>query len=194
MEVKEQHSIETSAASECTGLQTEEKEKTGLTMKETADCMCELGYFWFPRTKQCIKQKEWGYECGFFPREIWHRVCKDGMTCRELPTEQEHHIGYNGESRGHPASCQACKPEDKCTKGEERHKADCLKNYDIGGEACATVAATVPVEPAGLKGKPKPEKAEWAVESASSETGVATAKGCVPAEEAKKMVQGPEGG
>ena len=36
--------------------------------------------------------------------------------------------------------------EDKCLKGEERHNEECLKESTISGEACATVAVTVPYE------------------------------------------------
>merc|ERR1719408_555786 len=115
------------------GVTLEVKEKSSVKLEEQADCMCEQGSFWFPRTKKCIKQKDWGYECGFFPREIWHRVCKDGLVCKELPTKEDHHVGYNGDSRGHPASCQDCAThgDGNCPKGAERHEGDCASGWTV---------------------------------------------------------------
>merc|ERR1719421_2586658 len=46
-------------------------------------CMCEVGKFWFPRLQKCMEQEEWGYECGFFPVDIQHRVCKDNLICKK---------------------------------------------------------------------------------------------------------------
>merc|ERR1719163_424392 len=71
-------------------------------------CMCEIGKFWFPRLKKCMEQEEWGYECGFFPVDIQHRVCKDGLVCRKKEGLQENH--YNHGNNGYPTTCKDCKP------------------------------------------------------------------------------------
>ena len=168
------------------GVTMEVKEKSSVKLEEQGDCMCEQGSFWFPRTKMCIKQKDWGYECGFFPREIWHRVCKDGLVCQELPTKEDHHVGYNGDSRGHPASCQECKKN--CPKGAERHEQDCASGWKVTGEACATVEVTVP----GLEASKEHTAEHTATEEASAEaTATKTAEATATKEaEGKATAEG----
>lgn len=108
--------------------------RTHIEHKASAKCICPLGEFWHWRIRQCIKQGPWGYECGFFPKEHWHRVCQDGLKCAHLKGSQEYF--HDGAA---PASCQYCTAKDKCLTGEERQKEECLAEYVLVGEACATV-------------------------------------------------------
>jgi len=109
-------------------------EETHIEAKASAECICPLGEFWHWRIRQCIKQAPWGYECGFFPKEHWHRVCQDGLKCSALKDG----TGYFHDGAA-AASCQYCKKEDKCLTGDERQKEECLAEYTLAGEACATV-------------------------------------------------------
>jgi len=110
-------------------------EKSQIESKKATACMCPLGKFWHWRIRQCIDQGAWGYECGFFPKEHWHRVCQDGLKCAELQTQSQ---GYFHDG-AHPASCQRCKPEDNCLAGEKRQAEECLVEYTLLGEACTTI-------------------------------------------------------
>jgi len=109
-------------------------EEKHIEFKKSAKCMCPKGKFWHWRIKQCIPQGQWGYECGFFPREHWHRVCQDGYVCKRLKSKAEYHHDGAG-----PATCQHCQPEDNCLYGDERQKKECLAEYELSGEACAKV-------------------------------------------------------
>jgi len=114
--------------------------KTSIVAKETSECLCEAGEFWHWRIKQCIKQGDWGYECGFFPAEHHRFVCKDNLQCdvldqskREVKTTYVHDGAV-------PASCQHCSAEQECKTGDQR---DCLSEHTLSGEACATVRVTI---------------------------------------------------
>merc|ERR1719265_385682 len=64
--------------------------ETHITTEKSANCICPMGQFWHWRIRQCIPQGPWGYECGFFPKEHWHRVCQDNLKCAELNQESEY--------------------------------------------------------------------------------------------------------
>lgn len=113
-------------------------EETHFEKKKSADCLCPLGKFWHWRIKQCINQGPWGYECGFFPKEHHHRVCMDNLKCEPLKQNST----YQNFEGAQPATCVPCKPEDGCKVGEERHKADCLVEFTLAGEACSKVKVT----------------------------------------------------
>jgi len=121
-------------------------ENSSLQAQEHDECLCEQGEFWHWRLKQCIKQGGWGYECGFFPAEHHHRVCKDGLTCKPVGTKDPYisHGVYEGTAGSVPASCVECTPEDKCKMGQERHEEECLREYKLSGEACVTVRVSLP--------------------------------------------------
>lgn len=121
---------------------------THLKTGEQSACLCPLGQFWHWRINKCIEHGGWGYECGFFPREHWHRVCKDGLTCKKLPETKDNyhsHGIYRGEWKAKPATCLNCDKEDGCKYGMERHMEECVRKNDLSGEACATVRVTVPI-------------------------------------------------
>merc|ERR1719253_1580849 len=122
-------------------------EETSPTKSEAAECLCPIGKFWHWRLKSCIAQGPWGYECGFFPEEHHHRVCQDGLKCQKLAGAEDNyhsHGIHKGRAGTFPASCVPCK-EGECKTGEERHKEECLKRYEITGDACSTVQVSMPV-------------------------------------------------
>mmetsp|Transcript_16651 Transcript_16651/g.29641 ORF Transcript_16651/g.29641 Transcript_16651/m.29641 type:complete len:515 (+) Transcript_16651:62-1606(+) len=122
--------------------------QTSLNSEDGTECLCKLGTFWHWRIHQCVKQGPWGYECGFFPKEHWHRVCQDNLKCEPLEnaTDNYHSHGlHKGTAETAPASCRSCTKEDGCKEGQTRHEEECLKQYTISGEACATVRVTLPM-------------------------------------------------
>lgn len=122
--------------------------KTSLESEDSSECLCKLGTFWHWRIHQCVKQGSWGYECGFFPAEHWHRVCQDNLKCEELEGAEDNyhsHGKFKGTADSKPASCKTCTKEDECKVGEARHEEDCIKQYSLSGEACATVKVTLPM-------------------------------------------------
>lgn len=100
---------------------------------DRGDCVCQQGNFLHWNTKECIPQKPWGFECGFFPRQQQNRVCQDGLTCRRLNATDSYESSgkYKGWTATSPASCEYCSKEDDCTTGMERHVADCVRSGDL---------------------------------------------------------------
>lgn len=151
-------------------------EETHIEAKASAKCICPLGQFWHWRIRQCIKQGPWGYECGFFPKEHWHRVCQDGLKCEKLKGGSKYfHEGAAA------ASCQHCTAEDKCLTGEARQKEECLAEYTLTGEACATVqvvkqALSATAEASAKHTAEATEKAEATEHAEVTEKEAATAK------------------
>lgn len=139
-------------------------------LEEQADCKCPIGKFWSENTKECLEQKGFGYECGFFPKNIWHRVCADGYKCtRPVNT----HDSYHGSAA--PATCRPC-PECDHSK---RHENDCVKLVQVSGEACAEVKITVHEQESATKTaeatktvKATEKATETATESATATTNV----------------------
>mmetsp|Transcript_13799 Transcript_13799/g.28907 ORF Transcript_13799/g.28907 Transcript_13799/m.28907 type:complete len:746 (+) Transcript_13799:40-2277(+) len=100
---------------------------------DRGDCVCKQGNFLHWNTKECIPQKSWGFECGFFPRQQQNRVCQDGLTCRRLNATDSYESSgkYKGWTATSPATCEYCSKEDDCTTGMERHVADCVRSGDL---------------------------------------------------------------
>mgnify|MGYP002803540442 FL=1 len=101
--------------------------------KNRGDCVCKQGNFLHWNTKECIAQKPWGFECGFFPRQQQNRVCQDGLTCKRLNATDVYESSgkYKGWTATSPATCEYCSKEDDCTTGMERHLADCVRSGDL---------------------------------------------------------------
>merc|ERR1719375_282834 len=112
--------------------------ETHIKFEEAAECLCPMGQFWHWRLRSCINQGPWGYECGFFPKEHHHRVCQDGLKCEELKNERNKYF-HDGAV---PATCVACKAEDKCLVGQARLDEECLKVMTLSGDACSEVKVT----------------------------------------------------
>jgi len=120
--------------------------KTSPKQEESAECLCPVGQFWHGRLRECAEQGAWGYECGFFPQEHWHRVCQDQLKCQALGTQDHYHSHgkFKGTANSAPASCIRCSAADNCKVGMDRQKEECMIEHKLVGEACATVRITLP--------------------------------------------------
>jgi len=147
-------------------------ERQSLSAKVIDKCICPQGTFWHWRINKCQNQGGWGYECGFFPKEHWPRICADGLTCKPVPNSSDVYYSYgrhHGTAGSRPATCQTCGPEDDCKLAEDRHNGDCLRGVELSGNATATIRVTV----------------------SSSATATATASHTAEAEEAERVPPQP---
>ncbi|CAJ1351528.1 unnamed protein product [Effrenium voratum] len=105
----------------------------GPSFQKRGDCVCQQGHFLHWSSKECVPQKPWGFECGFFPRQQQNRVCQDGLACKRLNATDEYESSgkYKGWTATAPASCEYCTKDDDCTTGMERHLADCVRSGDL---------------------------------------------------------------
>ncbi|CAE7427739.1 unnamed protein product [Symbiodinium natans] len=97
------------------------------------ECMCQQGFFLHWTTKECVPQKPWGFECGFYPRQQQNRVCQDGLTCKTLNATDTYESSgkYKGWASTAPATCEYCTAEDDCKTGSARHVKDCVRVGDL---------------------------------------------------------------
>jgi len=183
--------------------------KTEIEKTNTSNCLCKLGFFWHWRIHQCVEQGGWGYECGFFPAEHHHRVCRDLLTCQKLPGAEDNYVSsgiHEGTAKTFPASCVFCNASaGPCPKGEARHNEECLQELGLTGEACQTVRVTVPSSATasatkshtatatatatedGSEAEATEEKTATATHEASaSANGIVENSVCVSVEDAKK--------
>lgn len=120
-------------------------EETLPTTADLSQCICQQGRFWHWRLKKCVPQGSWGYECGFFPHEHHHEVCKDGLKCSEVKKRTSLYqvrVDAAQIQKSFPATCVPCKFEDHCLQGPQRHQEACIKKHDmVGIDACVTVRA-----------------------------------------------------
>jgi hypothetical protein len=130
-----------------TGVDVEVIQRESMSAGMVTDCLCPMGSFWHWRIEQCVEQGGWGYECGFFPAEHHHRVCKDGLVCKSVhPPTKDVYYSYGkfmDTANSYPASCQTCSAEDKCKTGKARHNQECLTRATVSGEATVRVRVTV---------------------------------------------------
>jgi len=96
-------------------------------------CVCPLGQFFDSWEKTCVEQKTWGKDCGSFPKILQHRVCQDGLVCREwdMPENYEPTATKEGKTGTAPITCDRCKDSDDCKEGQERHDDDCVREGDL---------------------------------------------------------------
>lgn len=147
--------------------------KTSFDNTGKKDCLCETGQFWHWRIHTCIDQGGWGYECGFFPEEHHRLVCKDDLKCVKLEGTSVKYLGHHDGAV--PASCKSCTEEDKCKSGKERHDAECLKQYLLAGEACATVRVSLTANAQAAVTEQVTEKASASAKATATATENATA-------------------
>eukprot|EP00930_Biecheleria_cincta_P080605 TRINITY_DN6897_c0_g1_i2.p1 TRINITY_DN6897_c0_g1~~TRINITY_DN6897_c0_g1_i2.p1 ORF type:complete len:194 (+),score=32.23 TRINITY_DN6897_c0_g1_i2:203-784(+) len=109
-----------------------EQYPTPIPQKIGGSCVCPLGKFLDSETKKCTEQRSWGVDCGSFPKEVQHRVCKDGLVCRKwsLPKNYKAVSGNTGEAGTTPFTCEKCEAGEDCKTGKERHENDCLREGD----------------------------------------------------------------
>lgn len=172
--------------------------KTEIQKETSSECLCELGAFWHWRIHRCVPQGAWGYECGFFPAEHHHRVCRDKLKCQktaDAPDTYTSHGLYEGTANTFPASCAPCSKTDECEVGQKRHSEECLMKLTLSGEACQTVRVTVPAEAtakateshtAAVNDTTKTASATHEATSTVNVTAESTA--CVTIEEVKKAL------
>lgn len=160
-------------------------EKSSISSAATAKCLCNVGQFWHWRINKCISQGAWGYECGFFPAEHHRVACKDGLKCERLHSSELKGAAYLNHVGAKPASCTRCTTDDHCSQGQERHETQCLKEYDMYGEACATVRVNVRSR-AVAKASGTHAASKSTAEAEAVRPGEAHARACVPVLQVKK--------
>eukprot|EP00930_Biecheleria_cincta_P036309 TRINITY_DN2490_c0_g1_i1.p1 TRINITY_DN2490_c0_g1~~TRINITY_DN2490_c0_g1_i1.p1 ORF type:complete len:863 (+),score=252.96 TRINITY_DN2490_c0_g1_i1:77-2665(+) len=103
------------------------------SQKIGGSCVCQLGDFFDPQNKTCVKQKAWGKECGSFPKKLQHLVCQDGLVCRrwDVPDNYKPTATEEGKIGTAPITCDRCKDSDGCKEGQERHDDDCVREGDV---------------------------------------------------------------
>eukprot|EP00439_Symbiodinium_sp_Y106_P056007 s2229_g7.t2 len=103
------------------------------TSYSRGECLCQQGFFLHWTTKECVPQKPWGFECGFYPRQQQNRVCQDGLSCKTLNVTDTYESSgkYKGWASTAPATCEYCTAEDDCKTGSARHLKDCVRTGDM---------------------------------------------------------------
>lgn len=103
------------------------------TESPRGDCVCKLGMFLHWKTKECVPQKPWGYECDLYTEDQQQQVCEDGLVCKSLNVSDTYVA--SGDSKGwtstSPANCEYCTPGDKCEVGKARHDKVCVRSGDL---------------------------------------------------------------
>jgi len=168
------------------GLKYEILDSSSITSGSSDKCLCPMGKFWDYRTRSCITQYPWGYECGFWPETYWEVICADGLTCKDdakAPLGNKTPYGFKS---AEPRTCKRCEAEDECLTGEQRHAVNCKKEYTLSGEACATVKVFATMVQSGVSAT-----ATHTAEATATATASHTAKALISIATATDVVQTP---